>query len=95
MNLQELLDSLDPMLRLSGLRLQDLYNWLLKMGWTSGAGTGLRVLQAAIRLYHPQQVKLLEEYWRKSQPALVVSIVRTSTGRSSRACTACHRSHRS
>jgi 1,2-diacylglycerol 3-beta-galactosyltransferase len=33
------------------------------------------VLQAAIRLYHPSQVRLLEEYWRKSQPALVVSLV--------------------
>ncbi len=75
MNLQELLDSIDPVLRLSGLRLQDLYNWLLKMGWTWGAGAGLRVLQAAVRLYHPQQVRLLEEYWRKSQPALVVSLV--------------------
>jgi len=75
MNLQELLDSIDPVLRLSGLRLQDLYNWLLKMGWTWGAGVGLRALQAAVRLYHPQQVKLLEEYWRKNQPALVVSLV--------------------
>jgi len=75
MNLQELLDSIDPVLRLSGLRLQDLYNWLLKMGWTWGAGTGLRALQGAIRLYHPQQVKLLEDYWRKSQLALVVSLV--------------------
>ena len=75
MNLQELLDSIDPVLKLSGLRLQDLYNWLLKMGWTWGAGAGLRALQAAIRLYHPQQVRLLQEYWRKSQPALVVSLV--------------------
>ena len=75
MNLQELLDSIDPVLRLSGLRLQDLYNWLLMMGWTWGAGAGLRVLQAAIRLYHSQQVKLLEDYWRKSRPALVVSLV--------------------
>jgi 1,2-diacylglycerol 3-beta-galactosyltransferase len=75
MNLQELLDSIDPVLKLSGLRLQDLYNWLLKMGWTWGAGIGLRVLQAAIRLYHPSQVRLLEHYWRQSQPALVVSLV--------------------
>ena len=75
MNLQELLDSIDPVLKLSGLRLQDLYNWLLKMGWTWGAGIGLRVLQAAIRLYHPSQVRLLEEYWRQSRPALVVSLV--------------------
>ena len=75
MNLQELLDSIDPVLKLAGLRLQDLYNWLLKRGWTWGTGFGLRLLQAAIRLYHPYQVRLLEGYWRKSQPALVVSLV--------------------
>ena len=75
MNLQELLDSIDPMLKLTGLRLQDLYNWILKNNWTWGAGFGLRVLQAAIRLYHPSQVRLLEECWRKSRPSLVVSLV--------------------
>ena len=75
MNLQELLDSIDPVLKLSGLRLQDLYNLLLKRGWTWGSAFGLRVLQAAIRLYHPNQLHLLEDYWRKSHPALVVSLV--------------------
>ena len=75
MNLQELLDSIDPVLKLAGLRLQDLYNWLLKSGLTWGTGFGLRVLQAAVRLYHPSEVRLLEGYWRKSQPALVVSLV--------------------
>jgi len=75
MNLQELLDSIDPVLRLTGLRLQDLYNWILKNSWTWGAGFGLRVLQAAIRLYHPSQVRLLVEYWRKSRSTLVVSLI--------------------
>ena len=75
MNLQELLDSIDPVLKLAGIRVQDLYNWLLKKGWTWGTGFGLRVLQAAVRLYHPSQVRLLEEYWRRNQPALVVSLV--------------------
>jgi 1,2-diacylglycerol 3-beta-galactosyltransferase len=75
MNLQELLDCIDPVLKLTGLRLQDLYNWLLKKGWTWGTGFGLRVLQAAIRFYHRDQVRLLEAYWEKSQPALVVSLV--------------------
>ena len=75
MNLQELLDGIDPVLRLTGLRLQDLYNWLLKKGWTWGTGFGLRVLQTAIRLFHQDQVRLLEAYWRKSQPALVVSLI--------------------
>jgi 1,2-diacylglycerol 3-beta-galactosyltransferase len=75
MNLQELLDSIDPVLKLAGLRLQDLYNWLLKNGLTWGTGFGLRVLQAAVRLYHRQQVRLLEGYWQTSRPALVVSLV--------------------
>jgi 1,2-diacylglycerol 3-beta-galactosyltransferase len=75
MNLQELLDSIDPLLKLAGLRLQDLYNWLLKTGWTWGTGFGLRVLQAAIRHYHQDQVRLLEAYWQQSQPALVVSLI--------------------
>ena len=75
MNLQELLDGIDPVLKLTGVRLQDLYNWLLKKGLTWGTGLGLRVLQAAIRLYHQDQVRLLETYLRKSPPALVVSLV--------------------
>jgi 1,2-diacylglycerol 3-beta-galactosyltransferase len=75
MNLQEQLDRIDPVLKLTGIRLQDLYNGLLKKGWTWGTGFGLRVLQAAIRLYHQDQVRLLEAYWRKSQPTLVVSLV--------------------
>jgi 1,2-diacylglycerol 3-beta-galactosyltransferase len=75
MNLQELLDGIDPVLKLTGLRLQDLYNWLLKKGWTWGTGSGLHVLQAAIRFYHRDQVRLLEAHWRKSQPALVVSLI--------------------
>jgi len=86
MNLQELLDSIDPVLKLSGVRLQDLYNWLLKMGWTWGTGIGLRVLQAAIRLYHPSQVRLLKEYWRQSQPAWSFLSFHISTGPSSKAC---------
>ena len=75
MNLQELLDEIDPVLRLTGLRLQDLYNWLLKKGWTWGTGFELRVLQAAVRLFHQDQVRLLEAYWRKIPPALVVSLI--------------------
>jgi 1,2-diacylglycerol 3-beta-galactosyltransferase len=75
MHLQELLDSIDPVLKLTGLRLQDVYNWMLREGWTWGTGFGVRVLQGAVRLYHGQQVRLLEAYWRKHPPALVVSLI--------------------
>jgi 1,2-diacylglycerol 3-beta-galactosyltransferase len=33
------------------------------------------VLQAAVRLYHRDEVHLLEAHWRKSQPSLVVSLI--------------------
>ena len=35
-NLQELLDSIDLVRKLTGLRMQDLYNLMLKKGWTLG-----------------------------------------------------------
>lgn len=75
MNLQELLDSIDVVRKLTGLRLQDFYNLMLKKGWTWGTGFGVRVLQAAIRLFHQDQVRLLEKYWRERRPDLVVSLV--------------------
>jgi 1,2-diacylglycerol 3-beta-galactosyltransferase len=75
MNLQELLDGIDPVLKLTGLRMEDLYNWLLENGWTWGSGSGVRLLQAAIRLFHRREVRLLEAYWRRSAPALVVSLI--------------------
>ena len=35
-NLQETLDSMDLFRKLTGLRLQDVYNLMLKKGWTLG-----------------------------------------------------------
>jgi 1,2-diacylglycerol 3-beta-galactosyltransferase len=74
-NLQELLDPIDLVRKLTGLRMQDLYNLMLKKGWTLGAPQTLRVLQFFIRLLHGQTVRLLQEFWRSSQADLVVSVV--------------------
>ena len=74
-NLQELLDSVDWVRKLTGLRMQDLYNLMLKKGWTLGTPQTVRVLQFLIRLLHSRQVRLLEEFWRSSQRDLVVSLV--------------------
>jgi hypothetical protein len=74
-NLQELLDSIDLVRRLTGLRLQDLYNLILKNGWTLGTAQTVRVLQASIHLLHGKQVQVLEQFWRGSRPDLVVSMV--------------------
>src|SRR4029077_14154665 len=73
MNLQEVLDSLDITRRLTGIRIQDVYNSMLKSGWTLGSPQLMRVLQGFIRLYHPLAVRCLETYWRQSEPDMVVS----------------------
>jgi 1,2-diacylglycerol 3-beta-galactosyltransferase len=76
-NLQELLDSMDIFRKLTGLRLQDLYNLMLKKGWTLGSAQLMAGMHGVIRLFHRRQVTMLEEFWRGTQPApeLVVSLV--------------------
>jgi hypothetical protein len=74
-SLQKLLDPIDPVRRLTGKRVEDVYNLLLRRGWTRGSEQLLTPLHAAIRHYHPETVALLERHWRQSQPSLVVSVV--------------------
>jgi hypothetical protein len=74
-HLQEVLDPLDPLRRATGLRLQDLYNIMLKKGWTLGTPTLTRVLHGVIRLCEPAMRRMLEAYWQSSQPDLVVSLI--------------------
>ena len=74
-NLQELLDSIDVFRQITGRRLQDLYNLMLKRGWTLGSPQLTSGMQLAIRLFHRRQVQLLERTWREGRPDLVVSLV--------------------
>src|SRR6202158_412125 len=57
-NLQEVLDPLDILRKLTGIRIQDMYNRILRNGWTLGSPQLLRVLQLVIRMYHDPTVKL-------------------------------------
>jgi hypothetical protein len=74
-NLQELLDSIDLVRKLTGMRMQDLYNLMLKKGWTLGTPQTVRVLQFFIRMLHPRQVRLLRAFWRSGRADVVVSLV--------------------
>ena len=74
-SLQDVLDPIDPVRRLTGKRLEDVYNLLLRRGWTRGSKQLLTSLHAAIRHYHPDEVRLLEDHWRHTRPSLVVSLV--------------------
>ena len=74
-NLQELLDPLDVFRRLTTIRLQDLYNLMLRKGWTLGSTQFLGMMHGVIRLYHRPVVRMLEKFWREERPDLVVSLV--------------------
>jgi 1,2-diacylglycerol 3-beta-galactosyltransferase len=56
-NLQEILDPLDIFRKYTGVRMQDMYNLLLKKGWTLGSPQLTVAMHALIRLYHPGQVR--------------------------------------
>jgi hypothetical protein len=75
MNLQEVLDPLDIVRKLTGIRIQEMYNRMLLNGWTLGTPQLMRVLQGLVRLYHGPTVRLLEQHWGASRPDMVVSLV--------------------
>lgn len=74
-NLQEILDSLDIFRKMTGLRMEDIYNLLLAKGWTLGSEAMLKGMHLIIRLFHSGQVKILTEHWRRTRPDMVVSLV--------------------
>jgi 1,2-diacylglycerol 3-beta-galactosyltransferase len=74
-NLQELLDGIDVFRKVTGLRLEDLYNTMLRKGWTLGSPQLTAGMHVVIRLFHSTTVKMLVNFWRKSRPDMVVSLV--------------------
>ena len=74
-NLQEILDPIDIVRKLTGVRIQDTYNAILKKGWTLGSPQLLKVLQGVVRIYHDDEVRLIREHFTGSRPDLVVSMI--------------------
>lgn len=74
-NLQEVLASLDIFRKITGIPSEDVYNLVLRKGWTLGSPQMLRVMHALIRSYHGKQVALLREHFAASRPDLVVSVI--------------------
>ena len=75
LNLQELLDQLDLLKKITGLRIQDGYNLILRKGWTRLTPQLLPVLQGVIAMYHRPTVKMLAKYWKENPTDLVLSVI--------------------
>ena len=75
LNLQELLDSIDVVRNLTGWRIQDTYNLVLRKGWTRLSPQLLVALRGIIRVFHPKVVKALAAYWSRHPSDLVLSVI--------------------
>jgi 1,2-diacylglycerol 3-beta-galactosyltransferase len=75
LNVQELLDSIDFVRGLTGLRIQDGYNLILRKGWTRLSPPLLRILQRVIRMRHKRIVRMFRNYWLLHSTDLVLSVI--------------------
>ena len=84
-NLQEVLHRLDIFRKITGIRLEDIYNLMLAKGWTLGAAHGLTFMHGVIRLYHRATVRLLNVTGPKPNPTWWFPWFRISIARCSKA----------
>src|SRR5262249_14805806 len=75
LNVDDVLEEVDPIHPLTATRGGELYNWSLRHGWTIGSAQVISVMHGVIRWFHPQQVRLLRRAWRHARPDLVVSVI--------------------
>jgi Glycosyltransferase family 28 C-terminal domain len=76
--LVDLFEVLDPrgiFRKATGLKPEQYYNGRLARGWTLGLAQELKVLQALIRVSHKTLTTHLTQFWRDTEPDLVVSVV--------------------
>src|SRR5215475_11549082 len=72
---QELTDRLDVLRKVTGIRIQEQYNTLLRNGWTLGSEYLLRVLQTTVRIFHRPMVNLLKKHFQEHPADLLVSVI--------------------
>lgn len=75
MHLQEELSSLDIFRQIFGIKMEDVYNLVLRKGWTLGSPQLLKAMHGLIWLYHPLQVRMLKRYWQQQAPDVAVSLI--------------------
>ena len=75
LNIQDLLYSVDVIRKLTGIPFQEVYNIMLRHGWTLGTAQLIPPMHLAIRIFHDAQVRALAAHWRQDPPRMVVSLI--------------------
>jgi len=73
--IQDLLDGIDFIRKSVGIPFQDVYNIMLRRGWTLGTAQMVPVMHLAIRMSHRAQVEVLTRHWAAHRPDMVVSLI--------------------
>lgn len=74
-SIQDMLDSIDFIRKYTGIPFQDVYNIMLRRGWTAGMEHIIPVMHMLIALFHDSEVEVLEPHWGRLAPDLVVSMI--------------------
>lgn len=74
-NLNHVLSPTDVVKKVTGWSVEEIYNSLLKNGWTLGVKQLMQPMHGMIWLYRSRIVKMLANYWRQDTPDMVVSLI--------------------
>jgi 1,2-diacylglycerol 3-beta-galactosyltransferase len=74
-DMNDVMAKTDIFKKLTGYGLEDIYNLALERGWTWGSTHLLKLMQWFIRMFHAQEVRLIEQFWRSNPPDAVVSVI--------------------
>jgi 1,2-diacylglycerol 3-beta-galactosyltransferase len=74
-SIQDVFDPYDFIRKSTGTRSQDVYNIMLRRGWTLGTAQWIPVMHSLIRASHGLQVRALEAFWKGHPSDLVVSLI--------------------
>jgi len=73
--IQDLLNTIDFIRKSVGIPFQDVYNIMLRRGWTLGTAQIVPVMHLVIRMSHRAQVQVLTRHWAANRPDMVVSLI--------------------
>ena len=74
-SIQDLFHSIDFIRKLTSIPFQDVYNIMLRRGWTLGSAQLIPVMHSLIRASHGAQVRVLERFCAERRPDMVVSLI--------------------
>ncbi len=74
-SIQDVFAPIDFIQKHTGIPMQDVYNIMLRRGWTLCSAQLTALAHRAIRVTHRAQVKVLVRHWETQRPDLVVSLI--------------------